>query len=70
MKNFLILFYVAMIVVFSIYGANWGDYAYKGFFYNLGMALVWPAIIFPSIGKAIGTIVILGLVGYFTFFKN
>lgn len=70
MKKILILFYVAMIVIFAIYGANWGDYAYKGFAYNLGMALVWPAVIFPSIGKAIGTMVILGLVGYFTFFKK
>ena len=70
MKNFLILFYVVMIVGFAIYGANWGDYSYKGFAYNLGRSLLWPVIIFPSIGKAIGTMLILGFVGYVSFFRN
>jgi hypothetical protein len=70
MKKILILFYVVMIIGFAIYGANWGDYAYKGFFYNLGRSLIWPAIIFPSIGQAIGTMLILGLVGYYSFFRN
>lgn len=70
MKKNLILFYVAMIIGFAIYGANWGDYAYRGFAFNFGAALLWPAVIFPSLGKAIGTMIVIGLVGYITFFKN
>jgi len=34
----------------------WGRYAYKGFFYNLGQGLIWPAVVFPSLGKLIGAV--------------
>jgi hypothetical protein len=59
--------YVALIFVFAIYGNWWGDYAYKGFMYNLGRSLIWPAILIPGLGKAIGGLVLLGVIGFLTF---
>lgn len=55
--------YVVLIFVFAIYGNVWGDFAYKGFAYNLGRSLFWPGIIFPSLGKALGAVVLLAVVG-------
>ena len=54
--------YVALIFVFAIYGSLWGDYAYKSFAYNFGRSLFWPGIIFPDLGKALGAVVVLGVV--------
>ena len=51
--------YALLIVVFAIYGNWWGAYAYKGFMFNLGRALIWPVIIFPVLGKIIGGIVLV-----------
>lgn len=59
--------YVLLIFVFAIYGNWWGTYAYKGFFFNLGRSLIWPVILFPSVGKAIGLLVVLVVVGLLTF---
>lgn len=62
--------YVCLIVVFALYGTWWGDQAYRGFAYNLGAALVWPAILFPSIGKVISGIVIIAFVAALTLKKK
>lgn len=51
--------YVVVGVLTAIYLNFWGDHSYRGFAYQLGQGLVWPAIWFPSIGKIIGGIVIL-----------
>ncbi len=58
-KAKIILVYFAIALVFAIYGATFGDYAYKGFAYNLGAAVVWPVMIFPGLGKIIGVIVLI-----------
>ena len=62
--------YVALIFVFAIYGTWFGDYAFKGFAANLGRALFWPGILFPSLGKALGAVVLLAFIGWLTFFKK
>lgn len=63
--------YVALIFVFWIYLSNWGVNAHMSKAYNLGGALFWPVIIFPSLGKAVGGVIILGLVAFSVFFvKN
>ena len=54
--------YVALIFVFAIYGNLWGDYAYKSFAYNFGRSLFWPGIIFPSLGKALGAVVLVAVI--------
>lgn len=69
MKKFLLI-YAALIVVFALYGTLWGDYAFRGIGYNLGRAIVWPSILFPSIGKAIGAMVLLAFIGWLTFFRK
>lgn len=68
MKKYLIGGYVTLIPLFWIYLSNWGALAHKGAAYNLGRALIWPAVVFPSLGQAIGGIIIVALVLYATFF--
>ena len=66
----LVWIYVALILVFTLYGGLWGDMAHQGFAYNFGRALFWPVILFPSVGKAIGAVVLLGVIGWLTFFRQ
>ena len=61
-KHIAIAIYLAIAVLFAIYGTYWGDHAYRGFFYNLGTSLVWPAVIFPALGNVIGGIVMVVVV--------
>lgn len=67
MGRFVLGAYVLLIFVFAIYGNWWGAYAFKGFAFNLGRAVVWPVILFPSLGKVIGGLVVLVMVGLLTF---
>lgn len=60
-KQKIITLYFFIALIFAIYWAYFGDYSYKGFGYNLGRALVWPAIVFPSFGWAVGSVVIVAL---------
>ena len=55
--------YAILIVVFAIYGTLWGDYAFKGFWFNFGRAMIWPVIVLPGLGKLIGAARLLGFVG-------
>lgn len=61
-KGILIGFYVFMIFCVAIYGTFWGDFSYKGFFYNLGRGIVWPLVIFPGLGKLVGGALLLLIV--------
>ena len=63
MGRLVVVIYVLLIIAFAIYGNWWGDYAYKGFAYNFGRALIWPIIMFPGRGKVIGGILLLFVVG-------
>lgn len=64
MKNAtgLIIGYLVIGLLFAIYQTNWGQYSYRPFSYNLGQGLVWPAVMFPVLGKIIAGIVIIALV--------
>ena len=59
MKKILMGGYAAIAVLFAFYGTFFGSNAYKGFAYNLGAGVIWPAILFPSLGKVIGGILML-----------
>jgi hypothetical protein len=65
-KSMFIAAYLGIGVLFAIYGAFWGVNAHRSFMFNVGQGLVWPAILFPSLGKAVGgallVAVILGVV--------
>jgi len=47
-----------------------GDYDYKGFAYNLGRGLIWPAVWFPAFGKFLGGLFIIAFVAYLTLSKR
>lgn len=61
--KYLVGIYVATVLIAAICFDIWGQYAYKGFFYNLGRAFVWPAIVFPSVGAALGGLVLMFVIG-------
>jgi hypothetical protein len=44
---------------FTVYQNFWGQYSYKSFAYHIGRGIVWPAVMFPSVGKFIGGVIIL-----------
>ena len=54
--------YGATVVVACVYFNIWGMYAYKGFAYNLGRSLFWPAAAFPVLGKIVGGILVVLMV--------
>lgn len=61
-RHWMLLIYIVIGVFFGIYGWLFGSQGYKGFAYNLGMGIVWPAIIFPGLGKLIGGLIVVALV--------
>ena len=70
-KHIAIAAYLAVAVLFAIYGTFWGDHAYRGFAYNLGTALVWPTMLFPAFGKAIGGLLwVVVIVAVLIFVRN
>jgi hypothetical protein len=68
LKQILITAYLGVAVLFGLYGSIWGQYDYKGFFYNMGRGLIWPAIMFPSLGKILALILILAMLAGLTLF--
>lgn len=58
--------YGILIIPFGLYGWFFGELSYKGFAYNFGRAIIWPVMLFPSLGPIIGGIVILGVIGFLT----
>jgi hypothetical protein len=62
MRNKFIGAYAVIGLLFALYGTWWGDYAFKGFMYNVGRAIVWPAQIFPQIGALMTIIIVVGVV--------
>lgn len=69
MGRLILVAYVALIVVFATYGAWWGDYAFKGFWFNFGRALIWPVTFLPSLGELIAAVLLIGTVGALTLRK-
>lgn len=62
-KFWLIRAYFIIGLLFTIYQHFWGQYSYKSFAYHLGQGVIWPAVMFPSVGKFIGGIIILIMIG-------
>lgn len=67
-KHILISIYVTIGILTGIYGSIWGQYDYKGVAYNLGRGMVWPVIMFPSLGQVVALIVIVGFIAAITLF--
>lgn len=64
-KFWLIRAYLIIGLLFAIYQHFWGQYSYKSFFYHLGQGVIWPAVMFPSVGKFIGGMLLLLIIGAF-----
>ncbi|WEE39363.1 hypothetical protein [Acinetobacter sp. TAC-1] len=61
--SWLIRSYLIIGLLFAIYQNFWGQHSYKSFAYHLGQGIVWPAVMFPSVGKFIGGVLILVIIG-------
>jgi hypothetical protein len=66
LKQKLIISYLGFGFIFAMYCWMFGDTAHKSFAYNLGQGLVWPAVMFPAIGQAIGGILLVLFVAFLT----
>lgn len=67
MKKIIIFIYLGIGFIYALYGTFFDDvYKYKSFAYNLGRGSVWPTIMFPELGKAIGLII---LILFFSLYK-
>ena len=64
-KSWLIRAYFIIGLLFAIYQNFWGQQSYKSFAYHLGQGIVWPAVMFPSVGKFIGGMLLLLIIGAF-----
>ncbi|MCT9980290.1 hypothetical protein M2R48_18335 [Acinetobacter sp. I-MWF] len=69
-KSWLIRAYFIIGLLFAIYQNFWGQQSYKSFAYHLGQCIVWPALMFPSVGKFIGGILILLIIGGMVLFRS
>ena len=62
-KSWLIGCYCSIGLLFAVYQHFWGHQSYKSFAYHLGQGVIWPAVMFPSVGKFIGAILLLLIIG-------
>jgi len=62
-KSWLIRGYFIIGLLFAVYQHFWGQYSYKSFAYHLGHGVIWPAVMFPSVGKFIGGMILLIVIG-------
>lgn len=61
--KYVIGIYGATVLIAAVCFNIWGQYAYKSFFFNLGRGLVWPAIVFPTIGTILSGLIWLLVIG-------
>ncbi|BDT66698.1 hypothetical protein os1_08620 [Comamonadaceae bacterium OS-1] len=54
-----IALYLVVGLLFGLQQWIWGAMAYRGLAFNLGRALVWPAVMFPAFGQAVAGIIIV-----------
>ncbi|MCB1659315.1 MAG: hypothetical protein KDI39_13925 [Pseudomonadales bacterium] len=67
-KAMLIAAYVVIGILTGIYGSIWGQYDYKGLAYNMGRGLMWPVVMFPSLGQVVALVVIVVFIAAVTMF--
>jgi hypothetical protein len=51
--------YLVVGLFFTLYGWLFGATSYKSFAYHIGRGLVWPTVIFPGLGAAIGGLIMI-----------
>lgn len=55
MKGALLGLYFGIAFVCSVFYWIFGEYGYRGYFYNLGQAIVWPVTLFKSYPEVDGS---------------
>lgn len=69
-KSIALSIYAVIALGCATYWSFFGAYQYSGFATNLGRSLVWPAVIFPTVGKIIGGTVMVIVIGYLMYGKK
>jgi hypothetical protein len=62
LKHKLLLGYFAIGLLFAVYSTFFGDTSNRGFAFNLGQGVVWPAVMFLGLGKVIGALVLVAFI--------
>jgi len=62
--------YVAIGIVYTLHGWLFGSYSYKGFMYNFGRALIWPALMFSELGKFLTAVILVIVIAALLLFKR
>jgi len=62
-KSWIFRGYLIIGLLFTLYQHFWGPHSYKSFAYHLGQGVIWPAVMFPSVGKFIGGFLLLIFIG-------
>lgn len=70
LKQKFISAYVVVAILFAIYASNFGPSQYESFAYNLGRGVVWPVVMFPTLGTIISGIIIVAFVAFITLFGD
>ena len=60
--RYLVGLYGVTVLLAVTYFEIWGQTAHRSFFANLGRAVVWPAIMFPSFGKLLSGLIWLAVI--------
>lgn len=61
LKQKLVWGYFTIALIVGLYGSMFGANSHKGLAFNLGSAIVWPAVIFPALGYILGGILLVVL---------
>lgn len=70
LRHKLLLGYAVIGVLYALYAYFFGATSHRGFFYNLGQGLVWPAAMFPAFGRYIGGLIWVFLIAGVMFFGS
>ena len=68
LKQKLIAGYFGIGVLVALYLTFFGQDRFHGFAYNLGKGIVWPAVMFPSLGRLIGGLIWIAVIVIITLF--
>lgn len=70
LRHLLLLLYVAVGLLYALYAYFFGATSNRGLFYNLGQGIVWPAAMFPALGKLLGGLIWLVVIAALVFFGS
>jgi hypothetical protein len=51
--------YFLIALLYAVYAHFWGPEPFRSFAFHLGQGVLWPVLVFPSLGPVIAGIVVL-----------